>query len=93
MVIPESVVAYPESSVFGGWLDAESSSTTVRDKLSEIAVIFIDFRLGACLVKGDLISASTDKRAEESIKNCSCVFQVPPVHGRQGLRIGSSFFG
>ena len=37
-------------------------STTVWDKLSEIAVTFIGSRLGEHLVKGDLISASTNKR-------------------------------
>ena len=37
-------------------------SITVRDKLSEIAVTFIGSRLGECLVKGDLVSVSTDKR-------------------------------
>jgi hypothetical protein len=108
-------------------MDTGSGSTTVQDKLSEITVTFVDSRLDECLVKGDLISASTEKRlravehwsqkrvkrglfeerflatssaapflakrAEEPMKNCSCVFQVPPVHGRQGLRIGSSFFG
>jgi hypothetical protein len=35
---------------------------TVRNKLSEIAVTFIGSRLGECLVKRDLVSASTDKR-------------------------------
>ena len=38
------------------------SPTTVWDKLSEIALIFIGSRLGESLVKGDLVSASTDKR-------------------------------
>ena len=36
--------------------------TTVWDKLSENVVTLIDSRLGECLVKGYLISASTDKR-------------------------------
>jgi hypothetical protein len=36
--------------------------TTVWDDLSETAVTFINSRLGECLVKGDLISAGTDKR-------------------------------
>ena len=42
--------------------DAELDQATVRDKLSEIAVSFIGSRLDECLVKRDLVSASTDKR-------------------------------
>ena len=37
-------------------------STTVRDEFNEIAVTFISSRLGEYLVKGDLMSASTNKR-------------------------------
>ena len=51
-------------------MDTGSNPITVRNKSSEIAVTFIGSRLGECLVNGDLMSASTDKRLR-AVEHCS----------------------